>query len=113
MASAAAPQSVATGKEVQELQAAGYTYVDVRNPEEFATGRVPDSVNIPLGPSLPADFNAKFPKATEKLIVACQAGRRAMTAVAALSSGSIDYQSIVIFSGSMNAWMAEGLPVEK
>ncbi len=44
--------------------------MDVRTPEEFTgDGHAPGAVNVPLGPTLPQDFKAKFPDNNAKLLV--------------------------------------------
>uniref|UniRef100_A0A672RQ36 Si:ch211-161h7.8 n=1 Tax=Sinocyclocheilus grahami TaxID=75366 RepID=A0A672RQ36_SINGR len=65
---------------------------DVRNPDEFQAGRIPDSVNIPLGQleeSLklpPQQFQLQFGvKAPEKeddnIVFHCRSGKRSLTAL--------------------------------
>lgn len=65
---------------------------DVRNPDEFQAGRIPDSVNVPLGQleeSLKLSpeqfkklFKVKAPKKEDDDIVFhCQRGRRSLTAL--------------------------------
>lgn len=65
---------------------------DVRNPDEFQAGRIPDSVNIPLGElevslKLPAQkfeeqFKVKAPqKADDNIVFHCRSGKRSLTAL--------------------------------
>ncbi|KAG7317612.1 hypothetical protein KOW79_018647 [Hemibagrus wyckioides] len=65
---------------------------DVRKPDEFQAGRIPDSVNLPLGQleeslKLPPEqfekrFKVKAPKKEDDNIVFhCQRGRRSLTAL--------------------------------
>ena len=57
----------------------GFTYVDVRPPEEFAGGHPAGAINIPLGESFVADVRAKFdPDA--KIILGCRTGNRSLRA---------------------------------
>ncbi|MFI6006731.1 rhodanese-like domain-containing protein [Streptomyces sp. NPDC051366] len=81
------------------------TVVDVRTPAEFASGHLPDAVNIPLdriGRALP-----ELRKAAEHkpLLVVCASGARAQSAVATLASHDIDASSL---NGGTTAWAAEG-----
>jgi rhodanese-related sulfurtransferase len=63
----------------------GYTYVDVRTPEEFFEGRPKGSINIPLddGPGFVSAVSAQFAK-DAKIIVGCKAGGRSLRAAKAL-----------------------------
>ncbi|XP_027030806.1 thiosulfate:glutathione sulfurtransferase [Tachysurus fulvidraco] len=65
---------------------------DVRNPDEFQAGRIPDSVNVPLGQleeSLklsPEKFEKRFKvkapkKEDDDIVFHCQKGRRSLTAL--------------------------------
>uniref|UniRef100_A0A672NL57 Si:ch211-161h7.8 n=1 Tax=Sinocyclocheilus grahami TaxID=75366 RepID=A0A672NL57_SINGR len=65
---------------------------DVRNPDEFLAGRIPDSINIPLGQleeslKLPPlqfqqQFGVKAPKKEDDDIVFhCRSGKRSLTAL--------------------------------
>ncbi|MFD9336252.1 rhodanese-like domain-containing protein [Streptomyces sp. NPDC060028] len=82
------------------------TVVDVRTPGEFASGHLPDAVNIPLdriGRAALPDFR----QAAEHrpLLVVCASGARAENAVATLASHGIDASSL---TGGTTAWAAEG-----
>ncbi|TSK98427.1 Thiosulfate sulfurtransferase/rhodanese-like domain-containing protein 1 [Bagarius yarrelli] len=65
---------------------------DVRDPDEFQAGRIPDSVNVPLGQleeslKLPPEqfeklFMVKAPKKEdENIVFQCRSGRRSLTAL--------------------------------
>ncbi|XP_073687297.1 thiosulfate:glutathione sulfurtransferase [Garra rufa] len=65
---------------------------DVRNPDEFQAGRIPDSVNIPLGQleeslKLPPQqfqqqFGVKAPgKEDDNIVFHCRSGKRSLTAL--------------------------------
>ncbi|HVJ90654.1 MAG TPA: rhodanese-like domain-containing protein [Labilithrix sp.] len=61
----------------------GYTYVDVRTPEEFAEGRPAGSINVPLGDDFVRAMESRFAK-DARIIVGCKAGGRSMRAATAL-----------------------------
>lgn len=61
----------------------GYTYIDVRTPDEFFEGRPAGSINIPLGDDFVAQVSARFAK-DAKIIVGCRAGGRSLRAATAL-----------------------------
>ena len=66
-----------------KMTSEGYTYVDVRTPEEFAEGRPAGSINIPLGDDFVRAVEAKFAK-DARIIVGCKAGGRSLRAATAL-----------------------------
>jgi len=82
------------------------TVVDVREPDEFATGHVPDAVNIPLG-QLPERLG-DLPAAPVYLI--CQSGGRSAKATELLTGRGVDAINV---EGGTSAWIAAGYPVEK
>lgn len=82
--------------------------VDVREPEEFRTGHVPGSRNIPLGT---VTEHANELKKYERVFVHCQRGRRSVTASDALMAAGLT--NIVCVAGTgMADWIAAGYPVE-
>jgi rhodanese-related sulfurtransferase len=107
--SLAAPPSV-TPQQVREMQAqksAALYVLDVRTPEEFASGHVPGAVNIPYDQV--ASRLAEVPKDKE-VVLYCRSGRRAGLAAAELEKAG--YQDLQLMQGDMPAWQQSGLPVE-
>jgi rhodanese-related sulfurtransferase len=66
-----------------KMTSEGFTYVDVRTPEEFAEGRPAGSVNVPLGDDFVRAMAAKFAK-DARIVVGCKAGGRSLRAANAL-----------------------------
>jgi rhodanese-related sulfurtransferase len=82
--------------------------LDVRGPDEYASGHVPGSRNIPL-PLLAT--NLEELKDFRRIFVHCQAGGRAGRAAEILLQAGIG--QVVCVSGSgMRDWIAAGFPVE-
>ena len=107
--SLAAPPSV-TPQQVREMQAqksAALYVLDVRTPEEFASGHVPGAVNIPYDQV--ASRLAEIPKDKE-VVLYCRSGRRAGLAAAELEKAG--YADLQLMQGDMPAWEKAGLPVE-
>ncbi|CAG4991496.1 unnamed protein product [Parnassius apollo] len=88
--------------------------IDVRNVEEInATGKIPSSINIPLGEvqntlasMSDEDFKKQFqrskPSTSDELIFYCQSGRRSSEALdKALKLG---YSNSKTYLGSWNDW---------
>jgi rhodanese-related sulfurtransferase len=119
------PARKVSPKEASELQAQGYTYVDVRSEVEFAQGHPKGSVNIPVAHKSPAGMspNPNFVKVFEanfakdaKLIVGCLAGgRSAKAADMLLAAGYTDLaDQRAGFGGTQSeaGWASAGLPTE-
>ncbi len=74
------PESTIQWHEIAAALADGVHLVDVRSPEEFAAGHIPDAVNIPL-----EQLRARHHEVDGELIVHCQVGQRGHTATRMLT----------------------------
>jgi len=88
----------------------GFILIDVRSPEEHAAGFIP-------GTDLNIDFREMQARHREigaqlgdHLVVYCQSGHRSN--IAAETLADLGYTHVYNVSGSMNAWLAAGFPVE-
>lgn len=83
----------------------GAVLLDVRESDEWAAGRAPDAVHIPLGDlagrldDLPADA---------PVYIVCRSGGRSSRATAYLNANGWDAVNI---GGGMNAWARAGRPM--
>jgi rhodanese-related sulfurtransferase len=84
-------------------------FVDVRTPEEYASGHVPGAVNIPKD-QLPSRL-AELETARDRLVVYCERGPRAAVAAATLLRAG--FTGVRHLAGDMAGWRAAGLPIEK
>jgi thioredoxin 1 len=82
--------------------AAGATVLDVRNPDEYASGHVPGAVLIPL-PDLAARRD-EIPDA-DPLYVICASGGRSLTAARALAAAGWSVRSV---AGGTKGWIERG-----
>jgi rhodanese-related sulfurtransferase len=87
-----------------EMWRAGDTVIDVRLPEEYATGHIAGAVNVPLG---------LLPKAAAGLpdgpvITACSMGGRAGRAAELLA---LTGRTAFSIDGGTKAWQRAGFPV--
>ena len=94
--------------EAQRAAGQSLVFLDVRTPEEFASGHVPGAVNIPVK-QLP-DRLKELGKGN-RLVVYCERGPRAMAAAQTLSQAG--YTDVSHMTGDMAGWRAAGLPIEK
>eukprot|EP00882_Tetradesmus_deserticola_P001341 GHRQ01001452.1.p1 GENE.GHRQ01001452.1~~GHRQ01001452.1.p1 ORF type:complete len:190 (+),score=43.20 GHRQ01001452.1:18-587(+) len=106
--------------EAAQLLESGYTYLDVRTPEEFVDGHVKDSVNIPFmlrktegmvpNEEFVQQVKQQFPNQEQQLVVGCKSGGRSTKACAALAQ---DYTSLVMNATGWDGWVAADLPAAK
>lgn len=98
--------------ELLSVQEAGTALevIDVRTPEEFASGHVPGAINIPLD-----DLDAHLPKLAslkdQPVVVYCRSGRRAGVALERLSQEG--FSQLRHLDGDMLGWQENDLPMEK
>ncbi|MBK7950917.1 MAG: rhodanese-like domain-containing protein [Deltaproteobacteria bacterium] len=92
-------------------QPAGESLVlDVRTPEEYAAGHVPNAINIPHD-ALESHLAELESRKDGPVVVYCKSGRRAGMAAEALTQAG--FTNLLHLTGDMEAWSAAGLPVEK
>jgi sulfur-carrier protein adenylyltransferase/sulfurtransferase len=91
------------------LRAAGsaYTLLDVREPEEVAAVRFPESIAIPLGQL--EERLGELPEAPRPLVIHCKAGGRSARALALLAGHGIAGEMLNL-TGGLDAWLAENGP---
>lgn len=70
--------------------------VDVRTEEEYKTGKIPGSVNIPLQ-DIETLFSKKFPNKDKKYVLYCRSGSRSRTAMIYLKLKG--YKDVLNFGG--------------
>lgn len=99
--------NLGTVEKMQEAIAAGVYIIDVRETGEYAEGRIPGAVNIPLRTLL--DHPEMIPTDTQ-VVVYCKSGYRAALANATLHIAG--YDNVRAFSPSWNGWNGAGLEIE-
>jgi len=81
----------------------GYIILDVRRPDEFAAGHIPNAINVP-NESIGTDEIAKLPDKDQLIMVYCRSGRRSKEASKKLVK--LGYTNIVEFGGILD-WKGE------
>lgn len=106
------PQDFAAGKRAGVL-------IDVREPDEFASGHVRDAVNIPRGvlefqvdvhPAVANVVNPALSHKDQPITVVCRSGGRA--ALAAVALQELGFADVCSIAGGVNAWIDAGLPLQ-
>ena len=85
--------------------------LDVRTPDEFATGHVPGAQLIPLGDLDPSAFLRQCGTTDQPIYVLCHSGSRAGKAIDKFQQAG--FQGCVLVEGGTQAWIAAGLPVNR
>ena len=81
----------------------GYIILDVRRPDEFAAGHIPNAINVP-NESIGTDEIPELPDKDQLIMVYCRSGRRSKEASEKLVK--LGYTSIVEFGGILD-WKGE------
>ncbi len=84
--------------------------VDVREPEEFATGHMIGAKNVPLN-QLEEKLTGAVKNKSVPLLLVCATGARAQRAVA--TAKKLGYEQAQAVAGGLKAWKEANLPVEK
>ncbi len=96
---------------------AGWEFIDVREPDEFAEGHIPGARNFPRGfLEVRADF--EHPKRDpwledreRKMILYCGGGQR--SALASKSLQEMGFRRILSLAEGWTGWVKRDLPVER
>jgi rhodanese-related sulfurtransferase len=84
--------------------------LDLREPNEFAAGRLPNALHIPS--SQLAARGQELAKFIGRPIIAyCDRGNRSRTAASAL--GKLGFTEVFTLHGGLRAWSEAGMPLEK
>ena len=83
----------------------GAVLLDVREPEEYSQGAIPDSLHVSRG-QLESNVENRIPDKATKLVVMCAGGVR--SAFAAKTLAELGYTDVVSMGGGFNKWKDEG-----
>ena len=84
-------------------QETGYIILDVRRPDEFAAGHIPNAINVPNETIGTAEI-PELPDKNQLIMVYCRSGRRSKEASEKLMK--LGYTNIVEFGGILD-WQGE------
>ena len=82
----------------------GWTLLDVRSDEEWASGRMPGAVHIPMD-----QLMGRLEEVGDQVICVCAVGGRSARVTQFLNSRGADALNL---DGGIYAWADAGLPVE-
>lgn len=95
-------------KQAQVMVKQGALLIDVREPDEYSAGHVPDAKLIPLG-KLGAHLQELSAYKDQPVVVMCRSGRRSARAVELLQEAG--FSRVSNLKGGINAWEGDGLAV--
>ena len=84
-------------------QETGYIILDVRRPDEFAAGHIPNAINVP-NESIGISEIPELPDKNQLIMVYCRSGRRSKEASEKLVK--LGYTNVVEFGGILD-WKGE------
>ena len=84
-------------------QETNYIILDVRRPDEFSTGHIPNAINV-ANESIDTNEIAELPDKNQLIMVYCRSGRRSKEAAEKLVN--LGYTNIVEFGGILD-WTGE------
>ncbi|MFC6840504.1 rhodanese-like domain-containing protein [Xanthomonas theicola] len=106
----ACPQRHPVATDAAATPLPGEWIIDVREPGEFATGHLPDAINIPRGIlEFRLDADPALARRDQPILLYCASGGRAT--LAALSLQQLGYSAVHPLSGGFLGWTAAGGPV--
>lgn len=87
---------------------ADHVLVDVRTAEEYAGGRIPGAINIPL--HLLAQRVNEIPKG-KPVVVVCATGNRSRSGASTIRRAG--YEDVYNLTGGTMRWMMSGAPIDR
>jgi molybdopterin/thiamine biosynthesis adenylyltransferase/rhodanese-related sulfurtransferase len=93
-------------REAAELRRSGWTFLDVREQDEYDQGMISGAVFIPRG-NLEIQVEGKIPDKSAPVVVYCAGGVRSAFATQSLSR--LGYENVLSLAGGFNRWKDEGL----
>ena len=84
-------------------QETGYIILDVRRPDEYAAGHIPNAINVP-NESIGTSDIPELPDKNQLIMVYCRSGRRSKEVAEKLVK--LGYKNIVEFGGILD-WKGE------
>jgi molybdopterin/thiamine biosynthesis adenylyltransferase/rhodanese-related sulfurtransferase len=96
-----------TNEAASRIATGGVIVLDVREPDEYEQGALPDALHIPRG-HLEAQIEGRIVEKTAPVLVYCAGGVR--SAFAAKTLHELGYSDVVSVAGGFGKWKDEGRP---
>lgn len=105
-----AGKGVSPAEATQLINRENALVLDVREPDEFAAGHIPDAINIPVA-KLAERIQELDKFRSRPLVVCCLSGMRAGRACSELKKQG--FEQLNNLSGGIDAWIGANYPVKK
>ena len=96
-----------TSEAASRIAAGGVVVLDVREPDEYEQGALPEALHIPRG-HLEAQIEGRIVEKSAPVLVYCAGGVR--SAFAAKTLAELGYTNVVSVAGGFGKWKDEGRP---
>ncbi|MFT4937202.1 MAG: phage shock protein E [Paraglaciecola sp.] len=93
-----------------ESNTSDWLILDVRSPEEFLLGHVPQAINIPHD-KIEQNMHTLIAYKDKTVVLYCKSGYRANKAGKVLSQ--LGFSELRHLDGDMSGWQKSGLPIQK
>jgi rhodanese-related sulfurtransferase len=103
-------KEVGTAGAVHLINRRDAVIVDVREPNEFKAGRIPNARNVTLA-KIEEGAKGLEKLKSKPILLVCQTGARSGQALRTLQKQG--FTDVVALAGGMNAWQQAQMPVEK
>lgn len=103
-------QHVTTAEAIRLMNHEKGLLVDVREPDEYRGGHIPNALSLPLS-GLATGLKQIEKHMARPIIVCCRTSQRSARAAVALRKHG--FASVQVLAGGITAWQGENLPVEK
>jgi molybdopterin/thiamine biosynthesis adenylyltransferase/rhodanese-related sulfurtransferase len=100
-------REVDTGRAAEAITKPGTVVLDVREPDEYDQGALPNAIHIPRG-HLESQVEGKITNRDAPIMIYCAGGTR--SAFAADTLAQLGYTDVVSMTGGFNKWKDEGRP---
>jgi rhodanese-related sulfurtransferase len=103
-------QHVTTAEAIRLMNHEKGLLVDVREPDEYRGGHIPNALSVPLS-GLAGGLKQLEKHKARPLIICCRTSQRSARAAVALRKHG--FASVQVLAGGITAWQRENLPVAK
>ena len=103
-------QHVTSAEAIRLLNHEKGLLVDVREPDEYRSGHIPNALNLPLS-GLAEGLKQIEKHKARPLIICCRTSQRSARVAVALRKHG--FASVQVLAGGITAWQGENLPVAK
>ncbi|HET9649146.1 MAG TPA: rhodanese-like domain-containing protein [Microlunatus sp.] len=98
------PVPAVSTSDLDRLRTDGWQLIDVREDDEWAAGRIPGSVHIPMH-----EVVARIEEIEDRVVCICAVGGRSARVTAYLAARG---REAVNLDGGVSAWAGDGRPLE-